>query len=34
MQKSTQAKEIIEKETTCWNLFQQFQVFLDQQENI
>jgi hypothetical protein len=34
MQKSTQAKEIIEKDTTCWNLFQQFQVFLDQQENI
>jgi hypothetical protein len=27
--KSTHAKEIMEKDLTCWNLFQQFKVFLD-----
>ncbi|CAF0723963.1 unnamed protein product [Rotaria sp. Silwood1] len=34
IQKSTHAKEIIEKDGTCWNLFQQFKVFLHEEQNI
>ncbi|CAF2359940.1 unnamed protein product [Rotaria sp. Silwood2] len=34
IQKSTHAKEIIEKDATCWNLFQQFKVFLHEEQNI
>jgi hypothetical protein len=34
IQKSTHAKEIIEKDSACWNLFQQFKIFLDKEENI
>jgi hypothetical protein len=34
IQKSTHAKEIMEKDLTCWNLFQQFQVFLNNEQNL
>jgi len=34
IQKSTHAKEILEKDTTCWNLFQEFKIFLDGEETI
>ncbi|CAF0933636.1 unnamed protein product [Adineta steineri] len=32
VQKSIHAKEILEKDTTCWNLFQQYKIFLDNEE--
>ncbi|CAF0934187.1 unnamed protein product [Rotaria sordida] len=34
IEKSTHAKEIIEKDGTCWNLFQQYKVFLHGEQNI
>jgi hypothetical protein len=34
IQKSIHAKEILEKDTTCWNLFQEFKIFLDGEETI
>lgn len=34
VQKSPHAKEIMEKDLTCWNLFEQFQVFLDPEQNL
>jgi hypothetical protein len=29
IQKSIHAKEIMEKDITCWNLFQQYKIFID-----
>jgi hypothetical protein len=34
IQKSTHAKEIMEKDVTCWNLFQQFKIFIDDEQTI
>lgn len=30
IEKSTHAKELVQQDSTCWNLFQQFKVFLDE----
>lgn len=32
IQKSNHAKDLIEKDQTCWNLLQQYQIFLDDDE--
>jgi hypothetical protein len=29
IQKSIHAKEVMEKDITCWNLFQQYKIFID-----
>jgi hypothetical protein len=34
IQKSAHAKEIMEKDLTCWNLFEQFKIFLDKEQNV
>jgi hypothetical protein len=34
VQKSTHAREIMEKDLTCWNLFEQFKIFLDAEQNL
>jgi hypothetical protein len=33
VQKSTHAREIMQKDLTCWNLFEQFKIYLDKEQN-